>query len=265
MTIVQAIFLGIIQGIAEFLPISSSGHLAAAEYFLGHTTVPIIFDVLLHIATLGAVCIVFYKTVFRLCKVLGRFIIRKHTLDDKDDLHLIAALCISTVVTGGIGILIKNIAHTKDIAFIAVGFIITGIVLLLSEKIQKKNTHAVPTILHAIVIGAAQGIGVLPGISRSGSTISAALITGLEREKAGEYSFLLSIPAIIAAFIVEIKSADSLAASVSVWALAAGMAAAFIVGLCSLLFLLKLIKQGKLSFFAYYLIPAGLLLGFWYA
>lgn len=265
MSILQAILLGAIQGIAEFLPISSSGHLAVAEYFLGQTAVPIIFDILLHIATLGAVCIVFHKTIFRLCTVFYRFIIRKNTPEDAYDLRLIAALCISTAVTGTIGIFIKDIAQTKHIGVIAVCFIITGILLLISEKIQKKNTHTVPAVMHAAIIGAAQGIGVLPGISRSGSTISAALITGLEREKAGEYSFLLSIPAIIAAFIFELKSADTLMGSISIWALAAGMITAFVVGLCSLLFLLKLIKQGKVSLFAYYLIPLGLLIGFTYA
>ena len=234
MTIIQAIFLGAVQGIAEFLPISSSGHLAVAEYFLGHTDIPIIFDILLHIATLGAVCIVFYKQIWRLLTVLGRFIIRKNTVEDSTDLKLIGALLISTVVT--------------------------GVVLLLSAKIQPKKSVSVPSVLQAVIIGVAQGIGVLPGISRSGSTIAAALLTGVSREKAGEYSFLLSIPAILAAFIFELKSADTISGSVGVAALAAGMLTSFIVGFFALTFLLKLIKGGKLGLFAYYLIPAGIIL-----
>ena len=100
----------------------------------------------------------------------------------------------------------------------------------------------------------------LPGISRSGSTIAAALLTGVSREKAGEYSFLLSIPAILAAFIFEVKSADIISGSVGAAALAAGMLTAFIVGFFALTFLLKLIKKGKLGLFAYYLIPAGIIL-----
>ena len=119
---------------------------------------------------------------------------------------------------------------------------------------------AVPSVVQAVIIGAAQGIGVLPGISRSGSTIAAALLTGLNRERAGEYSFLLSIPAILAAFIFELKSADTITGSISGAALAAGMLTAFAVGLFSLLFLLKLIRKGKLGLFAYYLIPAGVML-----
>ena len=260
MTIIQAIFLGAVQGVAEFLPISSSGHLAVAEYFLGHTDVPIIFDILLHIATLGAVCIVFYKQIWRLLTVLGRFIIRKNTVEDSADLKLIGALLISTVVTGLIGIVLKDAVQAKNILFIAVCFIITGIVLLLSAKLHPKKDVSVPSVLQAVIIGAAQGIGVLPGISRSGSTIAAALLTGVDREKAGEYSFLLSIPAILAAFIFELKSADTISGSIGIAALIAGMLTSFIVGFCSLIFLLKLIKGGKLGLFACYLIPAGIIL-----
>jgi undecaprenyl-diphosphatase len=258
MTILQAILLGAIQGVAEFLPISSSGHLAIAEYFLGQTEIPIIFDILLHIATLGAVCIVFYKTIWRLLTVLGRFIIRKHTDADQADLRLIAALLISTAVTGILGIIMKDVVQAKNPLFIAVCFIITGIVLFISGRIEPKKTKPVPSLLQATIIGAAQGIGVLPGISRSGSTIAAALLTGLDRERAGEYSFLLSIPAIIAAFLFELKSADAMTGAVGAGALAAGMLTAFVVGLCALVFLLKLIKKGKLGLFAYYLIPAGI-------
>jgi len=260
MTVIQAIFLGAVQGIAEFLPISSSGHLAVAEYFLGHTDVPIIFDILLHIATLGAVCIVFYKQICRLLTVLGRFIIRKNTPEDSADLKLIAALLISTAVTGVLGIVLKDVVQAKNMLFIAVCFIITGIVLLISSKIQPKSNTAVPSVLQAVIIGAAQGVGVLPGISRSGSTIAAALLTGVSREKAGEYSFLLSIPAILAAFIFELKSADTISGSIGAAALIAGMLTAFIVGFFALTFLLKLIRKGKLGLFAYYLIPAGIIL-----
>ena len=260
MTIIQAIFLGAVQGVAEFLPISSSGHLAVAEYFLGHTDVPIIFDILLHIATLGAVCIVFYKQIWRLLTVLGRVIIRKNTVEDSADLKLIGALLISTVVTGLIGIVLKDVVQAKNLLFIAVCFIITGVVLLLSTKLQSKKNVAVPSVLQAVIIGAAQGIGVLPGISRSGSTIAAALLTGISRERAGEYSFLLSIPAILAAFIFELKSADTISGSIGIAALIAGMLTSFIVGFFSLTFLLKLIKGGKLGLFACYLIPAGIIL-----
>ena len=132
--------------------------------------------------------------------------------------------------------------------------------LLLSAKIQPKKNVSVPSLLQAAIIGAAQGIGVLPGISRSGSTIAAALLTGVDREKAGEYSFLLSIPAILAAFIFELKSADTISGSIGAAALIAGMATAFIVGLFALTFLLTLIRKGKLGIFAYYLIPAGIAL-----
>ena len=260
MTILQALLLGAVQGIAEFLPISSSGHLAVAEYFLGYAGIPIIFDILLHVATLGAVCIVFHKRIGRLLAVSGRFIIRRQTSDDSEDLKLIFALLISTAVTGGIGVMIKNLVILKNIRFIAAGFVITGIVLLVSGKIRRTAAQSVPSLFQAVIIGAAQGIGVLPGISRSGSTISAALLSGVDRERAGEYSFLLSIPAILAAFIFELKSARTVTASISLLPLTVGMITSFIVGLASLTFLLKVIKKGKLGMFGYYLIPAGGLL-----
>lgn len=260
MTLIQAVVLGAVQGIAEFLPISSSGHLAIAEYLFGYTEIPIIFDILLHIATLGAVCLVFYQTLWRLLQTTGRFIIRKNTDKDRADLQLIAALLISTALTGVIGIALKDIVHAKNIHIIAVCFIITGAALFFSSKVNLKKNSSVPSILQAAIIGCAQGIGVLPGISRSGSTITAALFTGMNREKAGEFSFLLSIPAILAAFIFEVKSADTIGGQISSTALAAGMLTAFAVGVLALKVLIKLIKQGRFGVFAYYLIPVGIVL-----
>lgn len=260
MSFFEAILLGALQGLAEFLPISSSGHLQIAEHLLHLKEVPLLFDILLHLATLAAVCLVFYKTIARLFAVLGRFIIRKSKLEDKEDLQMIAALLIATVVTGVFGLLLKDWVKTLNIKVIPVCFIITGAVLFLSEKIQIKKNLAVPSLFGAFIIGLAQGIGVTPGISRSGSTISAALFTGLSRERAGEFSFLLSIPAILAAFILELKSADTLSVAVPPVSLIGGMLTAFVVGFFSLKFLLKLINGGKLGFFAYYLIPAGILL-----
>lgn len=260
MTLIQAVILGAIQGIAEFLPISSSGHLVIAEYFFGYTEIPIIFDILLHIATLGAVCLVFYQTIWRLLQTTGRFVIRKNTDKDRADLQLIAAILISTVLTGAIGIALKDIVHAKNIYFIAVCFIITGAVLFFSSKAKPKKNSSTPSLFQAVIIGCAQGIGVLPGISRSGSTITAALFTGMNREKACEFSFLLSIPAILAAFIFEVKSADTIGGQINSTALAAGMLTAFTAGVFALRVLLKLIKKGRFGVFAYYLIPVGIVL-----
>ena len=258
MSIFQAIILGAVQGLAEFLPISSSGHLAIVEYFFKQEDLPILFDILLHVATLAAVCTVFAKRIAGLFCVLGRFIIRKSKPEDKDDLMMIAAIIVATAVTGVIGLLLKDWVKAIDIRLIPLFFIITGLLLIASSKIKHNKPAKNVTLLTAAITGLAQGIGVIPGISRSGSTISASLFVGLDREKAGEFSFLLSIPAILAAFILELKSADNLLAGVSPISLIAGMISAFVVGYFSLRFLLKLIKNGKLMYFAFYLIPLGI-------
>ncbi len=258
MTILQAIILGAIQGLAEFLPISSSGHLAIAEYFFKQESLPILFDILLHIATLAAVCTVFAKKIARLFCVLGRYITGKQKPEDKEDIKMIRAIILATSVTGVIGIILKDWVKNIDVKIVPFFFIVTGFVLILSSFIKPKNQKKEPSIISALAVGAAQGIGVIPGISRSGSTISASLFSGLTRETAGEFSFLLSVPAILAAFILELKSADTLLVGISIPALVAGMTSAFIVGFFSLKFLLGLIKKGKLVYFSFYLIPLGI-------
>ncbi len=265
MTILQAVTLGAIQGLAEFLPISSSGHLALAAYFFGQQDVPLLFDILLHLATLGAVFIVFGRRIGALFGVLGRFIVRKPREDDLDDRQIIASLLVATAMTAVIGFSIKDIAETLSPFYISCALVITGIILFVSGRYRPKKTVAVPGLLQGLVIGAAQGIGVFPGISRSGITISASLFSGVDRKAAGEFSFLLSIPAILAAFILELKDADTLGSSVSVLPLVAGMATAFAVGYFSLKFLLGLINRGKLGWFAFYLVPAGISLAIYFA
>ena len=264
MTILQAVILGAIQGLAEFLPISSSGHLALAEYFFKQETLPILFDILLHLATLAAVCAVFAKRIARLFCVFARIIARKPKPEDTGDGKMIAALIGATAVTGIIGLALKDWVKKLDVRFIPFFFIITGIILILSSLIKPKMRMETPSVTAALIVGAAQGIGVIPGISRSGITISASVFSGLTRETAGEFSFLLSIPAILAAFILELKSADTLFAGTGIAALFAGMITAFIVGFFSLKFLLGLIKKGKLIYFAFYLIPLGIGLGIYF-
>ncbi len=269
MTLLQSMILGAIQGLAEFLPVSSSGHLALASYFFGQADVPLLFDVLLHVSTLAAVLIVFRAPIVELLAVLGRFLMRKSLPGDSSGLKMIVALLVGTAVTAVIGFALKDLvdpasfdpAHRKWFyVIVSVCLVLTGVTLLLSGRFVPKKTVAVPSVLQAAIVGLAQGIGVIPGVSRSGSTISASLFAGLDRKKAGEFSFLLSIPAILAAFMLELKDADTLVGSVSALPLVAGMLTAFLVGLLSLKFLLGMINRGKLGWFAAYLIPAGIAL-----
>lgn len=277
MTILQALLLGALQGLAEFLPISSSGHLAVAQNLFGLEDLPLLFDVFLHLATLLAVCIYFWKKIWALLKCLGRWIARKPMPENQqsDDVlcgtdergrKAIIAIILSTIVTGVIGIVTSKLIPDLPIKFTCAGFIVTALILIISAQIGKKkenlpaqeNSKGV-SILQSLVIGLMQGVGTLPGISRSGSTIAGALFSGMDRKTAGDYSFIISIPAILGAFILEIKDLDEMTGSIGIAPIVIGCTAAFIVGYLSLALLMKLIRKGKLQWFACYLIPLGIL------
>ena len=265
MTLFQSIILGLIQGLAEFLPVSSSGHLALAQKIFSLDEIPILFDVILHLATLLAVVLVFRKTIWRLLCVLGRFLARKTKDEDADDLSMILAIIIATIVTAVFGLILNKIIPDLPLQAVFIGFIITALVLHLSSLYSRKKQTPVKdatkkiSIPQALIVGFAQGIGVMPGISRSGSTISSALFCNIDRETAGTFSFLLSIPAILGAFILEVKDLDQLSSSVPLLSLIAGCIAAFLSGLFALKVLLRLIKKGRLEYFAFYLIPLAIL------
>ena len=282
MSVFQSIFLGILQGIAEFLPISSSGHLAVAQRLFALEDVPLLFDIFLHLATLGAVVLFFHKTIIRLFCVLGRWLTRKSREEDKSDLSMIVALFLGTFITGVIGIFFSDIVPTIPEKIICGGFIVTALILILSDFVDSKNQKKREALgtqndekvvatdgavagaqtvkpWQGLLIGFAQGLGVLPGISRSGSTIAGALLCGVDRKVAGEFSFLLSIPAILGAFILELKDFGSMSSSIGIGAVIAGCVAAFLSGFFALSVLMKIIKKGHLQWFALYLIPVGIL------
>ena len=284
MTAVKALLLGLIQGIAEFLPISSSGHLELFKNILGLTEVPLLFDVILHIATLFAVVAVLRKRIGAIFAALWRFLFgrkapsakglsktqKKKDEESQQNLAFVLPIIIATAVTGVIGILIEKVlleefAWMSGTKFVAVDMLITAAILGLTA-IVKPGERGPARIGkgRAAFIGFAQGIGVFSGISRSGITISAGLFAGLNRETAGELSFLLSIPAILGAFVLTIKDAGSMMATISFAQLALAFIAALLSGMASLKILMKIIKSGKIYWFAPYLVLvgiSGLLLG----
>ncbi len=278
MTLLQGILLGILQGIAEFLPISSSGHLAIAQSLFGLDDVPLLFDVFLHLATLAAVCLYFRKKIWTLLKCFGRWITRRplqeDTAFDKSDLlcgsdqlgrRTIIAIILSTIVTGLIGILTSKLIPELPVKVICCGFLITSLLLIVSAILEKrKSVNPSPanngiSKKQSLFIGFMQGVGTLPGISRSGSTIAGALLCGVDRKAAGEYSFIISIPAILGAFILELKDLGDVSESVGLLPLIFGCIASFIVGYLSLALLMTTIRKGKLQWFACYLIPVAIL------
>ena len=291
MTILQSILLGFLQGVAEFLPISSSGHLQLAQSLFGLEDVPLLFDVFLHLATLFAVCIYFWPKIWALLKCFGRWVARKErpaeTIDPNDVLcgtdeagrKTIIAVIIATIITGAIGVVTSKLIPDMPNKVICAGFSVTSALLITSallEKRQEKKAQASAegtvasssststqakgiSVKQSLLIGFMQGFGTLPGISRSGSTIAGALFGGVKRSAAGEFSFIVSIPAILGAFVLELKDLGEVSSSIGAGAVIAGCITAAVTGYLSLMMLMKLIRKGKLQWFAAYLIPVGIL------
>lgn len=280
MNLIQSIALGALQGIAEFLPISSSGHLKIAQKLFNLEEVPLLFDVFLHLATLLVVVIFFRKKIWELLKAFGRLISRRpapKSSDETDETVLtkeknrrqyILAIILTTVVTGVLGIVSEKLIGDLPIVFVFCGFILTAILLVVSAILEKKSKSKnqetdqikkAPSVVQSLIIGIAQGIGTLPGISRSGSTIAGALFSGVNRDVAGEYSFIASIPAILGAFVLEAKDLGEVTSSIGILPLIVGCVTAFVTGYAALFLLMKIIKKGRLEWFACYLIPAAIL------
>ncbi|MBB5218799.1 undecaprenyl-diphosphatase [Treponema rectale] len=270
MSVLQGIILGFIQGIAEFLPVSSSGHLKLAQHLFGLKEVPLLFDVLLHLATLCSVILFFRKKIWNLLCTFFRLItFRKINSEDTvlaenemKNRKMILAVILATLVTGIIGIFTSKLLDSDSVSIklICAGFIITAVLLITSAYVEKhiNSKTDVPSWIQSLIIGFAQGIGTLPGISRSGSSIAGALYSKVDRVSAGEFSFIISIPAILGAFILEAKDLGNVKESVGVVPVAAGCITAFASGFFALAFLMRLIKKGRLEWFACYLIPLGI-------
>lgn len=265
--LLSAIILGAVQGISEFLPISSSGHLIIVPAILGVQT-SIVFDTILHLGTLVAIFTFFWKDIINIIK---GFILSILDLTESKEVFLEGLrkvpekrlswlLIIATIPTGIIGIIFKDAVETifRSTVYVGIFLIITGIILYLSERRASGNiTASNMSFKNAIVIGICQGLAVLPGISRSGSTIAAGLFEGLNREYAARYSFLLCIPAVLGAGLIQAK--DIVTMDVSAMVLVAGFFSSVIFGYLSIKLLLKMIEGWNLDIFAYYCWIVGIL------
>lgn len=247
MNIFQAIILGITQGITEWFPVSSSGHLALVQKFF-NINVPMSFDIFLHFASLIVIVLVFWKDIKDI--IVGIF------KKDKKYINLFIYLVIASIPAGLVGFLLKDKIDTifSNIMFVGVSLIITGIVLFLTRFAKNKNKEI--NIKNSIVIGLAQAVAVLPGISRSGSTISAGLFSGLDTKTATRFSFLLSIPVILGASIFEIKNISIIE---NLWYLLASCVTTIIVGFLSLKYLLRVVDKNQFKNFSFYCFILGLL------
>jgi len=259
MTIFQGVLLGLIQGLTEFLPVSSSGHLVLARTLMNLSEVPVLFDVLLHVATLLVVIWVFRRRLKGLFMSVFRFFGYRMRENDRANLRLILRLLAATMITAGIAYALSTLRVFESPITVSALFILTALILLSTIKLKGEKKIEELSWVGALVTGAAQGFGVLPGISRSGITIASGIMVGMDRKAAGEFSFLLLIPAVGAAFLLSLKDAMELSGTVHAGSLAAGFTSALIVGYASLRILMWLIARGRLWFFAIYLIPVGIM------
>ena len=291
MTLVQAIFMGIIQGLTEFLPVSSSGHLALFKILFGvKTDTGMLFDVLLHVGTLAAICTVYYRDIaklfieglcivrdvilnigifFRNCffKASGRrnggeaVLLPYRRIVSNGYRKFVLLILVSTIPTGVIGYVGKNVVEQASEILLVPGIclILTGVLLLIAdhakegEKLPKNVTYS-----NAFLIGISQGVATLPGLSRSGTTITACLISGFNRKFAVKYSFIMSIPAILGAMVLELKDFTPAAVpGLEISYYAVGMVIAAVLGYICIKTMLFIVKKQKFTGFAIYCFIIG--------
>lgn len=252
MTIFQAIILGIVQGLTEFLPVSSSGHLVIFQHIFGITEAPLVFDVLLHIGTLAAVFICFWQDIAALLR--------------KPFSKLMLLLIIGCIPAGLMGYFLEPFFEQafQSLLTVGLGLLFTGFILKISEAVSISKFYYKDeddtSLKDVLVIGLLQGIAILPGVSRSGSTIAGALLMGLERTFAARFSFLLSIPVILGAAVLQLK--DMPAAGLNdqlTIPYISGMIAAAVFGYAAIKLVVNLVKKGRLSVFSYYCWVVGCL------
>ncbi len=283
MTVIESILLGILQGVTEFLPVSSSGHLALAQnIFHIETNDSLLFDIMLHLGTLVAVFIVYHRDIWHMIKeavfmvgdifrnlyifILNR--IHKTSLKYKKIVHnsyrkFVVLILVSTVPTGIIGVLGKDLISdaSKTLLIPGICLLITGVLLLMADlaKEGRKKPKDV-TYRSGLLIGAAQGLATLPGLSRSGTTITACILCGLDRKFAVKYSFILSIPAILGAAVLEIR--DVIAEPFEMGQIgiyAVGTVFAAVVGYICIKTMLVIVRNKKFKYFAYYCFAVGII------
>lgn len=281
MSLLQAILMGLIQGLTEFLPVSSSGHLALFKILFGvETDTGMLYDVLLHIGTLIAICVVYYRDIGKMIAeglgilsdvcvnvvIFFRNRIKKETepyrrVVNSSYRKFAMLLIVSTIPTGVIGYFGRDVVGMASEILIVPGIclVVTSILLFIADHV--KDGGKLPkqvTYTDAFTVGIAQGIATLPGLSRSGTTITACLLTGYQRNFAVKYSFLMSIPAILGALVLQLKDFSGLKVSgAEIAYYIVGMLVAAVVGYICIKTMLVIVRKKKFTVFAIYCLIVG--------
>lgn len=264
----REIILGLIQGLTEFLPISSSGHLVIGQHFIpgtGTIEEDVLLDILLHFATLVVVLIYYRQEIITILNIVISPVFGSHpqhasgtrNMDERLLRKMPALILVGSIPTGILGVLLKLSDRIEEVFsslwLVGLALVVTGILLYLADKRQPASGAKTQiSYLDAVIIGTVQGIAILPGISRSGSTISTGILCGIERKTAATFSFLLSIPAILGVVVIEGKDILTLTHTPQVFPYLLGMLAAFISGYIAIAALIRVVVRRKLSWFSVY-------------
>jgi len=266
-TILQSIALGIVQGVTEFLPISSSGHLVLLQHFFGIKEGNLFFTEMLHFGTLISIIIVYFNEIVKIIAEFFKMIyqgFKTKKMKIRNEYQRLALMIIvGSIPTAIIGIFFKDLFEKLYSSIFAIGiaFLLTGCLLWIADKKTAgyKDANAMSS-LDATIIGVFQGMAIMPGISRSGSTIVAGLLRGLDRPLAIEYSFLLALPATFGAGVLGIKEAVEVSGSADFSVpLIIGVITSTVVGVLGLKLLISLLKNKKFHYFSYYLWLIGII------
>lgn len=270
MTALQAMLLGLIQGLTEFLPVSSSGHLSIFQNFFGMVTAEddaLLFDVLLHLGTLLSVCAVYRRDIAAIARECAEFVrAANHPVPGGENRRFYGARLLLMIVAATLPLVLILPVHKlierlySSTAFIGVALILTGAMLFAADRMPRgKKTEKTIGLWDALLVGVSQAVATVPGLSRSGTTIAAGLAAGLERQFAIKFSFLISIPAVLGANLLTLI--DALGEGVEWGQLPVyllGTAVAMVVGYFAIWLLRYLAQRGKFGYFAYYCGFAGL-------
>lgn len=254
MSVIEAILLGIIQGLTEFLPVSSSGHLELAKDLLGDTSVPeesMLMTVVLHAATAFSTIILFRKEITQILGGLFRF-------KNNEQFQYSLKIILSMLPAAAAGVLLEaqiDQFFGGEILLVGLMLLVTGGLLFLTDK--AKSTPKPVGLKSALIVGVAQAIAILPGISRSGATISTAVLLGIDRERATRFSFLMVVPLILGKMAKDILSGDLASSQTAPTLLIAGFATAFLSGLLACRWMMTLVKRSQLRYFSVYCFIAG--------
>ena len=252
----DAIILGIIQGFTEFLPVSSSGHLELGKAILGDNSIPedsLLFTVVLHFATALSTIVVFRKDIWEIISGLLKF---KWNEETQFSVKIIISMLPAVII----GLLFEEQLEAffgGSIAFVGAMLLITALLLWLADRSKKTGKKVSNS--NAFVIGISQAIAMLPGISRSGATISTSVLLGNDKSKAARFSFLMVVPLIFGKIAKDIIGGELFSESINYTSLSLGFIAAFISGLIACTWMIKLVKQSKLTYFSIYCVVVGLI------